>query len=88
MAKFTAVITDLGYASYEPERAELAAVDCEMTLAQCTTPEEIADELELELAPVHAALAYYHSHRDKIEADLLANTEEAVLREWETESRG
>ncbi len=52
------------------------------------TPEEMADELEIELAPVHAALAYYHSHRDEIEADLLANTEEAVLREWETKSSG
>ena len=51
------------------------------------TPEELADELGLALAPVYAALAYYHSHQAEIEADLLANTEEAVLREWETAPR-
>lgn len=51
------------------------------------TPDELADELGLALAPVYAALAYYHSHQAEIEADLLTNTEEAVLREWETAPR-
>ena len=51
------------------------------------TPEELADELGLDLAPVYAALAYYHSHQAEIEADLLTNTEEAVLCEWETAPR-
>jgi len=42
------------------------------------TPEDIADEMELELASVYAALAYYHLHRDEIEADIWANMEEVV----------
>ncbi len=37
---------------------------------QGLTPEQIADEVELSLAQVHAALAYYHANRDEIEADL------------------
>ncbi len=46
------------------------------------TPEEIADEMSLELASVYAALAFYHRHRDEIEADILANSEERVMREF------
>ena len=35
------------------------------------SPEEIADQYgHLTLAQVYAALAYYHAHRDEIEADL------------------
>ena len=41
-------------------------------------PEEIADEMDLELASVYAALAYYHLQREEIEADIRANTEAAV----------
>jgi uncharacterized protein (DUF433 family) len=52
------------------------------------TPEELADELDLALAPVYAALAYYHSHQAEIEADILANTEAVVTREWETAPHG
>ena len=33
-------------------------------------PEEIACRLELTLAQVHAALAYYHANQEEIEADL------------------
>ena len=43
------------------------------------TPEEIADEMALELAGVYAALAYYHLNRDEIEADILANAETTVV---------
>jgi uncharacterized protein (DUF433 family) len=46
------------------------------------TPEETADEMGLELAAVYAALAYYHLHQDEIEADILANSEEAVMQEY------
>jgi uncharacterized protein (DUF433 family) len=46
------------------------------------TPEETADEVGLELASVYAALAYYHLHRDEIEADILANSEETVMQEF------
>ena len=46
------------------------------------TPEEIADDLGAELAGVYAALAYYHLNRDAIEADIEANSEETVKREF------
>lgn len=46
-----------------------------------STPEEIADEMGLPLAGVYAALAYYHLHREEIEADILANSEESVMQE-------
>ena len=37
------------------------------------TPEEIADSYgHLSLAPVYAALAYYHANQEEIEADLEA----------------
>ena len=40
------------------------------------TPEEISDRIgHLNLAQVHAALAYYHANREQVEADLA--TEEA-----------
>lgn len=44
--------------------------------------EEIADEMNLELAGVYAALAYYHLYRDEIEADIIANSEAAVMEEF------
>jgi uncharacterized protein (DUF433 family) len=47
------------------------------------TPEETADEMSLDLASVYAALAYYHLHRDEIETDILADSEERVMREFE-----
>ena len=39
-------------------------------------PEEIARRLELNLAQVHAALAYYHANENEIEADLAAEAAE------------
>lgn len=45
------------------------------------TPEEIADEMSLELAGVYAALTYYHLNREEIEADIVANSEEVVKNE-------
>ena len=47
-------------------------------------PEEIALEYpHLTLAQVHAALAYCHSNRDEIEADIAQ--EEAEAQHWERE---
>jgi uncharacterized protein (DUF433 family) len=46
------------------------------------TPEETADEMNLELAGVYAVLAYYHLNRDEIEADMMANSEDAVKQEF------
>jgi len=46
------------------------------------TPEEIADDMDLELAGVYAALAYYHLNRAEIEADILANSEEVLKDEF------
>lgn len=45
------------------------------------TPDEIADELGIDLASVYAALAYYHLNREAIEADIAANSEESVRQE-------
>ena len=39
------------------------------------TPEEIADEMELALAGIYAALAYYHLNTQEIENDITANAE-------------
>ena len=45
-------------------------------------PEEIGDRIgHLDLAQVHAALAYYHANREQVEADMAA--EEAVDDETE-----
>src|SRR5437870_12341997 len=45
-------------------------------------PEEIARRLELTLAQVHAALAYYHANQAEIEAEL---ADEGL--EWQTHRR-
>ena len=44
------------------------------------TPEEISDEMGSALSGVYGALAYYHLNREEIEADILANSEEAVMK--------
>ena len=44
------------------------------------TPEEISDEMGTALSGVYGALAYYHLNREEIEADILANSEEAVMK--------
>jgi uncharacterized protein (DUF433 family) len=46
------------------------------------TPEETADQMDIDLALVYAALAYYHLNRSEIEADLLVHSEEALLRDF------
>jgi len=48
-------------------------------------PEEIADEVMIDLAGVYAALAYYHLNREYIEADILANSEDAVMQAFASE---
>jgi D-3-phosphoglycerate dehydrogenase / 2-oxoglutarate reductase len=59
MADFKVVITDLGYATYEPERGELAAAgDIDLVLAECVTEDDVAeackdaDAVITRLAPV------------------------------------
>ena len=42
--------------------------------------EQIADRMELELVLAYAALTYYHLHQDEIEADILADSEEVLMR--------
>lgn len=45
---------------------------------QGLSPEEIADQYShLNLARVYTALAYYHANREQIEADLIAEKQEA-----------
>ncbi len=46
------------------------------------TPEETAMEMALDLAGVYAALAYYHLNRAEIEADMVANSEEAIKQKF------
>jgi len=46
------------------------------------SPEETADQMDLDLASVYAALAYYHLNQDEIEADVLAHSEEALTRDF------
>ena len=38
--------------------------------------------MDLELAGIYAALAYYHLNRDEIETDIAANSEEAVKQDF------
>ncbi len=45
------------------------------------TPEEIADEMNVPLAGIYAALAYYHLNQAEIENDIAANAETAVMEE-------
>lgn len=52
------------------------------------TPEETADQMELDLALVYAALAYYHLNKVEIEADLAAHSEEALLKEFDIPVHG
>jgi 5'-nucleotidase len=42
------------------------------------TPEETADQMDLDLASVYAALAYYHLNKDNLEADVLAHVERPI----------
>lgn len=45
---------------------------------QGLTPEEIADQYpNLSLAQVYTALAYYHTNKEEVEAELTAEEEEA-----------
>jgi uncharacterized protein (DUF433 family) len=51
------------------------------------TPEDIALEYpHLNLAQVHAALAYYHANREEIEADIAQEDQAATL--WERRLAG
>lgn len=46
-------------------------------------PEEIADQINLSLAQVYAALAHYHANRDEIDAEIVADEAEANRLEQE-----
>jgi len=43
LSRFTVVVTDLGYATYEPEKQELAAIDAELVFADCKTAQDVAE---------------------------------------------
>lgn len=43
------------------------------------SPEEITAELPVTLAQAHAGLAYYHLNVDEVEADIHADSEEALV---------
>ena len=46
------------------------------------TPEETADQMDLDLASVYAALAYYYLNKDELEADILAHSEDALNQDF------
>ena len=46
------------------------------------TPEETADQMDVDLASVYAALAYYHLNKDEIEADTLAHSEDVLTQDF------
>ena len=46
------------------------------------TPEATADQMDLDLALVYAALAYYHLNQDEIEADILAYSEDVLTQDF------
>ncbi len=46
------------------------------------TPEEMADRMDLDLASVYAALAYYHLNKDDIEEDVLTHSEDALNQDF------
>ena len=43
------------------------------------SPEQITGELPVSLAQVYAALTYYHLHTEEIEADIRADSENALI---------
>ena len=43
------------------------------------TPEELSVQFDLDLARVHAALAYYYQHKAAVDAEIRANTDEAEI---------
>jgi uncharacterized protein (DUF433 family) len=44
--------------------------------------EEIAADMDLDLALVYAALTYYHLNREEIETDIEADSEEKLMRQY------
>ena len=44
--------------------------------------EEIATDMDLDLALVYAALTYYYLNREEIEADIEADSEENLMRQY------
>jgi uncharacterized protein (DUF433 family) len=52
------------------------------------SPEEMAGELPLSLAQIYAALTYYHLHTDAIEADILADSEDNLIKAYGSSING
>jgi uncharacterized protein (DUF433 family) len=42
------------------------------------TPDQLSAQFDLDLAQVHAALAYYFRHKSSVDAELRANSEQAA----------
>ena len=49
---------------------------------QGLTPEDMITELPINLAQVYAALTYYHLHTQAIEDDILADSEETLMKQY------
>jgi len=47
------------------------------------SPEDISSELPLSLVQVYAALTYYHLHTEEIERDILADSEQNLIQNYD-----
>jgi uncharacterized protein (DUF433 family) len=67
------------------DRTRIAVMDIVQAQSEGKTPQEIQDlfAVQLSLAQVHAALAYYYDHKDEIEAEFAEEDgfEEQIERE-------
>lgn len=43
------------------------------------TPEDLAVQFRLTLGQIHAALAYYYTYKDEVDAEIRANADEAEM---------
>jgi uncharacterized protein (DUF433 family) len=50
------------------------------------TPDELADQLQISLAQVHAALAYYYTHQDEMNAQI--EEDDRLIREAKEKGLG
>ena len=52
------------------------------------TPDQLSVHFDLDLARVHAALAYYHEHKGAIDAEIRSNADQAEIMRQRLGSQG
>ena len=75
------------YDTQDSRRALKQAIQDIQLELQRTTPDQIAQEFDLTLAQVHAALAYYFEHIDAIRAEIRRERDEFVRLKAENPSK-